>query len=62
MFVIQKSEGVNQKKAKNQAKICWKWYNPVLSHTEMHWRSIFPFLRLCLSFEMIFSTPWPRSD
>jgi len=35
---------------------------PVPSHTEMHQRSIFPFLRLCLSFEMNFSVLRPRSD
>jgi len=28
----------------------------------MHERSVFPFLRLFLSFEMNFSTPRPRSD
>jgi len=34
----------------------------VPSHTEMHERSIIPFLRLFLSFEMNFSKPRLRSD
>jgi len=37
-------------------------YNPVPSHTEMHEISIFPFLRVFLSFEMHLSTPQSRSD
>ena len=37
-------------------------HNSVPSHIEMHERSIFPFLRLCLSFEMNCSTPRSRSD
>jgi len=36
--------------------------NPVLPNTEMHGRSIFPFLPLFLRFELSLSPPRPRSD
>ena len=40
-----------------QAPICWQQYNPVLLHTEIHDRSIFPFLQSFISFELSLSPP-----